>query len=39
MGLGQFADLRGELGKKEGVVFFFVVVVAQCTLGCEKWFW
>ena len=23
MGLGQFADLRGELGKKEGVVFFF----------------
>ena len=32
MGLGQCADLRGGLGKKEGVVILRGGLIPQCTL-------
>ena len=31
-GLGQFADLRGELGRKEGGGVFEGALIPQCTL-------
>ena len=31
-GLGQFADLRGGLAEKEGVVFLRGGLIPQCTL-------
>ena len=31
-GLGQFADLRGGLAQKEGVVFLRGGLIPQCTL-------
>ena len=34
-GLGQFADLSGEFGKKEGVVFLRGGLKPQCTLWCS----
>ena len=39
-GLGQFADLRGGLGKKEGgVVFWRGRLIPQCTLCTAMLLW
>ena len=39
MGLGQFADLRGGIGKKEGDgVFAGVVDTPMHTMNSQKWF-